>query len=379
MTQSNEIVKTIISVDSINKNVLNLNTFYMLSDRTIDLKEILVPKGRFYVPTPKDKIFFDKNCTVPRAKIRGFLENNKVAITRDHDKAQAIFVNLSEIKNIVETVHGYKFTAKELYDTLFALGYRGDVMVRANLLVEHDPEAIIFFNTWTGSLWNNRTSSLCTLPEQAYNDFMADRYEYIGSMKPTEYESFMYFLDNKDRLYNQDDLIKQSTTVLKMSQEQFISIKRLFESNDVDNHKIGIEILNNCSYATSAAYILLLLREFGNEILNCNTSNHVAFKALLNFFGLTRRDLQYNHYNKNSFSLDKIMSLLQTRTLLTQEAIDIIHAKAVEEIKASNPFNAFVIEKIVVSSDYTPQDAEPQAVNLSDEVEENNQILLNLE
>ena len=77
------------------------------NEKTLDLKE-------------KDKIAFLPLCTVPRVKLKSYLEDLKVSVTRDLDKAQYIFYSPESIACVIKNYWGFSIKTeivKDIFDS----------------------------------------------------------------------------------------------------------------------------------------------------------------------------------------------------------------------------------------------------------------------
>ena len=109
-----------------------------------------------------------------------------------------------------------------------------------------------------------------------------------------------------------------------MTQTEYGSISRLFESSDVSNHKIAMEMMANCDYEQSCLYLLLLIKDYGRKMDQLNNKNHVNFKALTKFF-----EIQNLSYFNEALTLDVLIK----NKLLNQTNLDFFVKNIIDEIK----------------------------------------------
>jgi hypothetical protein len=278
-------------------------------------KESLPTKA--YEPIKGDKIYLLPDCNVPRFKLKTFCENYNVALVKFQHKANAVFVGPKFLESTLKNVSDIIFHKNLVLNFLEMVESAKPRQEMAELITEI----------------KNSDSQFIILHYRVYNDLHRDKklgysfpYKYLDYDKrpslqflsEAHYDLFKQCTTSPN-CFNQMEILRRINTGGVMTKENFESIKRLFESNDQENVKLGMEIMANCDYEKSCVYLLLLIMNYGPKMYSSTTHNHVNFKALLKFFDIK---------NTQWFSLEVLMSSLQKLKLLTQLNLEIIIPEA---------------------------------------------------
>ena len=304
--------------DSINKSVTEM------------IPELL-PKNT-YDPQPKDKIFLVSGCDVPRFKLKTFCETKKVALVKTMSNANAVFIGPEFLKDKVISMNHWWYHKAEMLRYLETIRIPGiDI---GGLIVEI----------------KNSTSDYICCEYRAKEQFKSRTYvlpfnleELEGNQEPKvrfkNPQVLKEFLDvfNLPHIYDQTEILRQINTGAQINDEEFASIKRLFESKDIENVKLAMETIANCDYEKSCIHLLLLIQEFGDKIWASPTKNHVNFKALLKFFEIT--DVRH-------LDINMILKSLLKRKLLNRENLDKLMPLVTERFQENAKLDYFTVEKI---------------------------------
>jgi hypothetical protein len=79
---------------------------------------------------------------------------------------------------------------------------------------------------------------------------------------------------------------------------------------------LAMELMANCQYKKSAAYLLCLFYEYRYSLENQSTKKHVNFKSLLDYWSL--------YHNNMGVSVAQSLKLLKQKNILTIDNLDII-------------------------------------------------------
>jgi len=94
-------------------------------------------------------------------------------------------------------------------------------------------------------------------------------------------------------VYAEDELVPYlNEDSYVIDHERYNEMKAMFNTADKDTIILGMELLANTDYDKSLIYILLLLKEFGHKFYSKKQVDHVNFKALLNYIGVTKKQLK---------------------------------------------------------------------------------------
>jgi len=269
---------------------------------------------------PKSKIYFLKNCTVPRTKMKDFNLENELKVVRDIEKANIIvYSNETITKNInyswfnkveVDVLFKYLNYAlshnlisqqnyKKIEEALTEVEYKDKVLV--------DYSSISFFR-----------DTAVDVTGQHFN-YNSSRTDYI------ENEEIKNIITNP-QIYNiihQDVILAKINSDNVINEEVYKSIGSLLSSRDDANHCVAMEIMANSDYNESCLYLMLLFKEHRNTLYNSKYKNHVNFKSLLNYFSI---NLSYQ------IDWDTIINTLKSRKLLTEKPYNYIKKHYMKEV-----------------------------------------------
>lgn len=304
-----------------------------------------------YTPKAGDKLFFTKDCSVPRFKVKTLCDKYDISVTRARDKADAIFISDNFIDSYTEHVWGYSCSKDDFLNHIKKTPFSYDLKVLDMLkfINENGIEKM-----WMGYVDTDKFD---------INGFELD-VESI-SIKHCTQEGFNVLRDLyiSNNTYIQDDIIKLLNQDVIIDIEMYKQLDIMFESNNSSDIKLAMEAISNSNFEKSAPYILLLLKNNGSNMWNSGFRNHINFKSLIEFFGLHRRRGYTN------LSLDNIIDVLKEKNLLTKENIDIFMPLAFEEIKENSNYDHFKISKIKFVEDPLKEDSEDdeEVLNIEDE------------
>jgi len=287
-----------------------------------------------YTPKEGDKIHFLPDCTVPRFKIKDYCEKYKVSVVRDPDKANAIFGIDKYLEGFIQNSYEYQVPV-DIYNQFISKFFgEGTInhMKHRGVIKQLDSSFILTGSTDSCII----DETLSIEMEQTY-----DLYEFFKQEKGT-LEKFLEYLDPEGRYFHQNDILKSINTNV-MTREMYDEIKTMLSSDDKDNHVIALEIMTNSDYEKSCIWLLLLFKEYGNPIYDCNTRHHVNFKALIEFL-----DIKGEIHRINS---DRIISILRKKKLLTKEVLRTVMGIVAEEIQNDIRENSFRVKSVVPTSE----------------------------
>ena len=119
-------------------------------------------------------------------------------------------------------------------------------------------------------------------------------------------------------MYLESELLKyinEDSIVIKW--DRYEELKMLGSSEDPDNHRMLMQLMANCNYEKSTAYLLMLLKEFGKKITQHKFVDSVNFKSLLNYFKLNKKSLP-------GLDIHKLGIILQSKSMFTRKNVQII-------------------------------------------------------
>lgn len=327
--------------------MFTFRTIYTINEPGFNKQDLTsVVGGRKYHPTAGDKIYLTPGCNVPRFKVKQFCQNNNVALVKYKERANAIFIGPDSIQDKIVTTdygtypvpkdHFLKFLDKVVEST----DPRYLPLIESIQKSEND---IVYVITGVYNTLQNKTHFGIKLYKNNPLDKDESTYHYL----PSHIASFedlkeLEAYSNDPRYYNQDDMLKLLNTGGTMTEEMYHSIKRLFESTDVQNTKLAMEAMANCDFEKSSVPLLLLVKEFSSKIQNSGNIHHVNFKSLLKFFNIT--DVQ-------NITLDTIINSLKAKKLLSPSNLHILMPLAMEQMKKDSHLKHFSVVEVDVTDE----------------------------
>ena len=293
-----------------------------------------------YEPKANDVLFFTKDCTVPRFKVKSFCEKYNTSVTRNSDKATAVFISNNIMDEYISTNWGYRSSIQAFEEYIKKTPYSHDLYLinfRKNLEAEKVEE-----------LWF-----------QYHNN---DAFDVNGFELDTESNNFKFCtVEDYDLLRNlflnkntyiQDDILKILNQDVVIDTEMYKQLSSMLENGETSNVKMAMEIMANSDYEKSAPYLLLLFMNHGHRIWDSGFRRHVNFKSLVEFFDLNGRR------NYRNVDLDEIVSILKEKKFLTPESIELLMPLAYNEIKDRVSLEHFKVSKISFVEDPTEENDE---------------------
>lgn len=300
-----------------------------------------------YTPKAGDKLFFTKDCSVPRFKVKTLCEKKDLLVTRDRSKANTVFVSNDFLTAFVDNYWLYFCSLETFIKFIEKTPYASDksIIDMLGFIMDNKIEKIAVnyhyhakFNTVSKTLGLvNGNLRICT----------SENFEMIREVL------------TPGNVYIQDDILKILNQDVIIDKDMYLQISTMFTSTDNSNIKIAMEILANSDYEKSAPYILLTFMNHGHSIWDSGFRNHINFKSLVEFFNLNGRR-SYTHLD-----LDEIVDILKAKNFLTKETIDIFMPLAYSEIKDRVGYEHFKVSKIKFVED--PKDDDEEILNIEDE------------
>lgn len=322
-------IKTCVQILSLEPLEFKVCKLIDSDDTFQDIQNKVLPKLE-YTPVKGDKIYFIPGCDVPRFKVKQYCEKYGVAIVKYREKANVKFIGPNSISELIVSTSWGWYDKTEI---LKWLALRPIPMVWESLtkaIQESDYGGVILFPY---SVQTKLANQGCKL-----NAF--DRISFMFK-DDKSYDTFLSILDDPE-LYSQNEILSKINTGKLMTQENYESIKRLFQSTDKENLKLAMETMANCDYQTSCVPLLLLINEFGKEIYNSSTKHHINFKSLLKFFDID---------NLTNFDIDDIISSLLKKKLLNKSNLDLLMPIAIKNMTKNAGVDHLTVKEVIVSSE----------------------------
>ena len=282
---------------------------------------ITVSEG--WVPQPTDKLFFFPGCVVPRFKVR-----EKYTVTIKPENATVAFINKDGLTGSDSTFKHYSdlmpIPLLEANRIIEAYMDSNRKMMLKSILDNPAIEQIFLSKEWwcqfmyTDAFLREgnqvSTSQLLGSPNRYYHECHCTE---------SQYQLLAYIPDASVNsincpIYLQDEILKQlNTGNLIINEKKYRELRAFGETGDKDNIVLMMELMANSDYEKSVAYLIFLLREFGQKICNYPEVDHINFKSLLNFLDIpkTRLTQRYN------FNVHYITTLLKKHKAFTKNNV----------------------------------------------------------
>ena len=283
---------------------------------------ITVSEG--WVPQPTDKLFFFPGCIVPRFKVR-----EKYTVTIKPENATVAFINKDGLTGSDSTFKHYNdlmpITRPEANRIIEAYMDSNRKVMLKSILDNPAIEQIFLSKEW----WNQCMYTSTFLRENGdqvrTNDLLESVRKYLHESHCTEsqYQLLAYVPDASVNsmncpIYLQDEILKQlNTGNLIINEKKYRELRAFGETGDKDNMVLMMELMANSDYEKSVAYLIFLLREFGQKIYCYPEVDHVNFKSLLNFLDIPKIRLT----QRWNFNVHYITMLLKKHKAFTKNNV----------------------------------------------------------
>jgi len=260
-----------------------------------------------------DKLFFASGVTIPRVKLKNIYSEFGVKSVRDMDQATKIFIGHKTDSVIFD--YSWSYSVPTHVFKTFINGLERDVNIDSFYLQKVN-DALEFYQNDFVLLKDYSSSRLLTdkdtpnrIPESV--NISSNPFYYVKPEYVEEYKAYQSVT-----LYNEDALLKyiNGSDAVIIDEVMFNTLSDMFNSGDNDNHVLAMEIMANANYLESLVYLLLLFEEHDTKMYNQKSRNHVNFKALCGFLGVTI----------GSVDQDDVCKVLIAKNAVTKENMDIV-------------------------------------------------------
>lgn len=324
---------------------------------------------RKYVPKAGDRIYIYPESNIPRFKLKRFCEAHKVSIAKAKETANVFFMEPKTANDQQEFYMGDTYAHlmyKEYFTNYIKKSSRVGDKRYIKLLADLDasPETIVYLEEYYTLRDNGINKYKLDIVKE--DDLDEDDDGNIDlTLVNCEKLDKIYFIDNDAQknnftflegknFYHPDAMLALLNEGSVLDKEMYDGIMNLFESKDMNDHKVAMEAMANCDYQKSAVYLLMTFYHNQNKIYNCDTRNHVNFKSYLNFFNLKAA---------NSIQIDDIIDRLKDKRLLDSSNLAIVMREAKKVIKSTieDDTNYFVFTDIEPTEEIKKEVAETDA------------------
>lgn len=290
-----------------------------------------------YTPKMGDKLYFLPGVNIPRVKLKDYALNYHIKTVRDVEEADVIFggklsnskVTNREWRTVVRTED-----FKACFEELVKLDKLDDnIIERVKTSLEFYTEPIMF---------SDYNSINILTSDHLYRHLIVNLGAVLTSNKKNEYVNeveedyvdLVNFLDGKEIL-SEEVLLKNinGDDAVVINKDVYKQLEAMLDSSDTDNHVLAMEIMANCKLNDSLFYLLKLMGDHHNKLVNCRSVNHVNFKSLLSYLGIDK-------YRMN-FTADGKIQKLMDKGVLT---VGMLNAIIRDEISSTSAFYSQMVQ-----------------------------------
>jgi hypothetical protein len=260
------------------KNRYNFIEYYYKKEElisTFPLSEMLNHKSNTLLDT--DKVYFTKSSSIPRYKLKEFLELTKIALNRTNriDQATTYIASINAFKELVynktDRYNRYYVVPADDIIPYAVRGYKTEVNKR-NLT-----EVLL------------RESDVSNFPginvsKYPITEILAHDNGWGANKLKNVVDSFVYLADKKDKIkiIFDETLIEMCNSGVVIDEEIYENILSMLNSNSDENISLAMEIISNSDLVQSKLYLILLLNECYFDLKKVNKTTN--FQSLLNYF-----------------------------------------------------------------------------------------------
>lgn len=297
-----------------------------------------------------DKLFFATGVTIPRVKLKNIYNEFGVKSVRDVEQADKIIIGHKTDDDLCSSNWTYKMTTEGFKNFIEALV--PDVNIDTYYL-QKITDALEFYQNEYVVIDDYHSARLLTDP--AVPNPLSDEdakgsspFYYIKADRVEEYKSY----EGKD-IYHEDSLLKyiNGTDAVTIDETMYNTLCGMFNSGDTDNTVLAMEIMANSNYFESLVYILMLFEEYGYRISDQRSRNHVNFKGLCSYLGVSP-----NYISKD----DVVLGLLQ-KDAVTIENMSVVIKKYHDWVSSNGDSTYFKVQAVTFN-DQISQILEKQLV-----------------
>ena len=289
----------------------------------------------------KDKLYLAAGVTIPRVKMKNIYNEFGVKTVRDIDQADKIIIGrkTSDMMSDYTWLYRIKTEAFKNFINSLEVGVNIDqyYVDKVNQALEFYINEYVVINSWSDiRLLTQYDFIPGQIKDQDYRS--SSSFHYIKD----DYKEVYKDLSTRD-LYFEDSLLKyiNGTDAVTIDETMFKTLSDMFTSNDQDNAVLAMEIMANSNYFESLVYILILFEEYGGQISNQRSRNHVNFKGLCAYLDL----------HPNSIHKDDIVKILLKKEAVTIENMSVLLKYYYQEISDYSGSHYFKVQAVTFSDE----------------------------
>jgi hypothetical protein len=230
------------------------------------------------IPT-NTSVYIGKNSLLPRFKLKEYFIQNKLSKTKLVLNAGTAIINKKSTTKALSkdnfTIHKSYYIPKNDIPKLKS--------IVGNKVDDHEGVVIMSTDSYVDQMFDVLMLKKTNYTPADYTWISG----YYGRQKDViEFENLYNIASNKNCsiVYDEDVLEQINETGHIVEQDSFENLNAMFQSKDVENLKLGLEILANSNYRESSLKIGMLLTSNWSKISSNRAHWNQNFKSLMAYF-----------------------------------------------------------------------------------------------
>jgi hypothetical protein len=297
------------------RSIKRLGIIYEVSaEDALKLQKLLAGKEEKKL-TKGDRVFVLSGCKVPQFKIKEYLRTIGAIMVNDIEDA-TVFVGNTRVTQKFEDNYnvGYIDSLSMILDTVYTdvEGVKIDQFLLDGVVADYYPDIT--------EMGNSRFNKAATGYSASYRTSSSIRYmkcvvPYVGRLA---YE----ILSKKMVTINEECLLKQLPTAVKLDKETTQSLMSMMDSSDEENQRTAHEVLANCDWKYSDLCLYTIARG------HCGQIQRSRFKNVKLFVEESKL------YDLAITTEEEYLRKLADNDKLTQEALDLLLPLVAKKVEA---------------------------------------------
>jgi hypothetical protein len=255
-----------------------------------------------WIPQVKESVYFLPGCTVPRFKAR-----NKFKVTIKPEYSTSVFIpklfsNYLKAHRKNTNYEDYKSIPtsflKIILEEFYGYDHYKTIKIKSLML---NFDTILMTVHDCNALWHNPLTDAVHNRYPSIDDYYSstvDLDDYVSSLLGNRdiisaIQNHSLININHSNIFCEDLILniinEQNVTI---DEKKYFELKMMLNSDDAESHKLAMELMANSNYNKSFIYLCMLLKEFTGKISNSKQSDHVNFKALLQYLDLDPKSIR---------------------------------------------------------------------------------------
>ncbi len=338
------------------KNILYFDFDISIKSFNLELRAVLESSElklqldkSIYNPIIGDTLYILPGVNIPRVKLNKYCTENHIKVTRDVTKANIIFGSNKTIEKMTDFSWQYIVPINNFKNCITAL-------IEQKYLDEYqiaklDDSLEVYDYDYVLTNWK---SVQHLGDESLYRDYVlnhgavlkrdSDSSRGIHILSSEEYSELYTKIENKTILDESSILTNlNGSDAILINKEVYQQICSMLDSSDTDNHILAMELMANSNYKDSLYYLVNLFKKYNSHFMNSPTLNHVNFKSLLSYLGVTKHTMR--------LTLDDMVGILLKKDVLTPGMLKALAKEYLFDCSSGFYSSMFQIKEITVNKE----------------------------